>query len=167
MVRLPVQRNGLRRTGRLCNCGVTGSGSSRRSPRDHRCCRASPSQRRRWPRPNLVGPEQGAASLAAVAMMAVLLAITIGGVYVGSAVIARHRAQAAADLAALAAAVHIGDGTSAACGQAAALASSMHTAMRQCVVKGLDVIVTVEAPLSLGRLGVGPARATARAGPAD
>jgi secretion/DNA translocation related TadE-like protein len=100
-------------------------------------------------------------------MMAVLLAITIGGVYVGSAVIARHRAQAAADLAALAAAVHVGDGTSAACGQAAVLASSMRTAMRQCVVKGLDVIVTVEAPLSLGRLGVGRARATARAGPAD
>ncbi len=103
----------------------------------------------------------------AVAMMAVLLAITIGGVYVGSAVIARHRAQAAADLAALAAAVRVGDGTSSACGQAAALASAMHAAMRECVVRGLDVIATVEAPLPLGRLGVGPARATARAGPAD
>jgi uncharacterized membrane protein len=46
-------------------------------------------------------------------MMAVLLAITIGGVYVGSAVIARHRAQAAADLTAVAAAVRLGAGTSA------------------------------------------------------
>ena len=50
-------------------------------------------------------------------MMAVLLAITAGGAYVGSAVIARHRAQAAADLAALAAAVHLADGTGAACTQ--------------------------------------------------
>jgi secretion/DNA translocation related TadE-like protein len=165
MVRLPVQRNGLRRTGPLCNYGVTGSGWSRRSPRDHHCCRASPSHRRRWPLPNLVGPEQGAASLVAVAMMAVLLAITIGGVYVGSAVIARHRAQAAADLAALSAAVHVGDGTSSACGQAAALASAMRTAMHQCVVEDLDVLVTVEARLPLERIGAGPARAAARAGP--
>ena len=40
-------------------------------------------------------------------MMAILLAITVGGVYIGSAVIARHRAQAAADLAALAAAARL------------------------------------------------------------
>ena len=65
-------------------------------------------------------------------MMAVLLMITIGGVYVGSAVIARNRAQAAADL-----------------------------------VEGLDVDVTVEARVSLGRIAVGPARAAARAGPVE
>jgi hypothetical protein len=47
------------------------------------------------------------------------------------------------------------------------LASAMHIAMRECVVEDLDVLVTVEAPLPLGRIGVGPARATARAGPAD
>ena len=100
-------------------------------------------------------------------MMAVLLAITAGGVYVGSAVIARHRAQAAADLAALAAAVHLADGTGAACTQASALARAMRTAVTQCVVEDLDVIVTVEAQVPFGRMGVGPARATARAGPAD
>ena len=44
-------------------------------------------------------------------MMAVLLALTVGGVSVGSAVIARHRAQSAADLAALAAAAHLADGS--------------------------------------------------------
>jgi secretion/DNA translocation related TadE-like protein len=98
-------------------------------------------------------------------MMAVLLAITIGGVYVGSAVIARHRAQAAADLAALAAAVHLADGTAAACSQAFALARAMSTAVTQCVVEELDVVVTVETSVPLGRIGVGPARATARAGP--
>ncbi len=98
-------------------------------------------------------------------MMAVLMALTIGGVYVGSAVVARHRAQAAADLAALAAAGHLADGTAAACTRAAALAHAMRTAVTRCVVEDLDVVVTVDAAVELGRLGVGPARATARAGP--
>jgi secretion/DNA translocation related TadE-like protein len=100
-------------------------------------------------------------------MMAVLLAITIGGVYVGSAVIARHRAQAAADLAAVAAAVHLGDGTGTACSQASTLARAMGAAVTRCLVEDLDVVITVETPVSLGRIGGGPARATARAGPVD
>jgi secretion/DNA translocation related TadE-like protein len=100
-------------------------------------------------------------------MMAVLLTITTGGVYVGSAVIARHRAQAAADLAALAAAVYLADGTGPACSRASALALAMNAAVTRCEVEELDVVVTVEARVSLGRIAVGPARATARAGPAD
>jgi secretion/DNA translocation related TadE-like protein len=99
-------------------------------------------------------------------MMAILLAVTTGGVYIGSAVIARHRAQAAADLAAVAAAVHLAGGTGA-CEQASAVARAMRTAVTQCVVEDLDVVVTVEALVTLGRIGVGPARATARAGPVD
>jgi secretion/DNA translocation related TadE-like protein len=105
--------------------------------------------------------------MVAVAMVAVVLAITMGGVYVGSAVIARHRAQATADLAALAAAVHLADGADSACTQASALARVMGTTVAHCVVEGLDVVVTVDAPLAFGRLRVGPARATARAGPAS
>jgi len=100
-------------------------------------------------------------------MMAVLLAFTIGGVYVGSAVIARHRAQAAADLAAVAAAVHLANGTGAACSQASTLARAMSAAVAQCVVEDLDVVVTVETSLPLQLIGVGPARATARAGPVE
>jgi secretion/DNA translocation related TadE-like protein len=100
-------------------------------------------------------------------MMAVLLSITIGGVYVGSAVIARHRAQAAADLAAVAAAVHLGDGAGIACSQASALARAMGAAVAQCVVEDLDVVITVETRVPLGRISGRPARATARAGPVD
>jgi secretion/DNA translocation related TadE-like protein len=100
-------------------------------------------------------------------MIAVLLAITVGGVYVGSAVIARHRAQAAADLAALAAAVRVADGTDAACMQASVLARAMNTAVTKCVVEDLDVVVTVETRVPLARFTVGPARATARAGPVE
>ncbi|MDT5016387.1 MAG: hypothetical protein QOD39_2547 [Mycobacterium sp.] len=100
-------------------------------------------------------------------MMAVLLAITVGCGYVGAAVVARHRAQAAADLAALAAAVAIPRGADAACARAVAVAQAMRTAVRQCAVDDLDVAVTVEASVRLGRITTGPARAVARAGPAD
>jgi secretion/DNA translocation related TadE-like protein len=119
------------------------------------------------PRLNLISADRGSASLVAVAMMAVLLAITTGGVFVGSAVIARHRAQAAADLAALGAAQGLADGTGAACSMAFAVARAMRTAITDCVVVDLDVVVIVEATVPLGRVGVGPARATARAGPVD
>jgi secretion/DNA translocation related TadE-like protein len=100
-------------------------------------------------------------------MMAILLVTTIGGVSVGSAVIARHRAQAAADLAAVAAAMHLADGTGTACVRASVVARAMRTAVTQCVVEDLDVLVTVETSVPLGRIAVGPARATARAGPSD
>lgn len=96
-------------------------------------------------------------------MMAVLLAITAGGVYVGSAVIARHRAQAAADLASLAAAARLAAGADAACAQASVVSQAMHTVAVQCMVDELDVVVTVEATVALGVWG--PARAAARAGP--
>ncbi len=89
-----------------------------------------------------VRAERGSATLVAVAMMAVLLTITVGGVYVGSAVIARHRAQAAADLAAVAAAVYLADGTRAACAQASAMALAMNAAVTRCEVDDLDVVVT-------------------------
>jgi secretion/DNA translocation related TadE-like protein len=100
-------------------------------------------------------------------MMAVLLAITVAGVYLGSAVIARHRAQAAADLAALAAAGRLTQGGDAACSYAVALAEAMHTTLAGCSVIGLDVVVSVDVNVTLGRLGSGTARAVARAGPID
>lgn len=100
-------------------------------------------------------------------MVAVLVAMTVGGCYLGAAVIARHRAQAAADLAALAAANRLSAGADAACGQASTIAAAMHTTVARCVVDELDVVVTVDARVALGRWGVGPARAIARAGPVE
>jgi hypothetical protein len=41
------------------------------------------------------------------------------------------------------------------------------TAVTKCEVEDLDVAVTVEARVSLGRIAVGPARAAARAGPVE
>ncbi|WP_235626858.1 pilus assembly protein TadG-related protein, partial [Mycobacterium tuberculosis] len=51
-------------------------------------------------------------------MVAVLLCVTGAGAYLGSAVVARHRAQAAADLASLAAAARLPSGLAAACARA-------------------------------------------------
>jgi secretion/DNA translocation related TadE-like protein len=98
-------------------------------------------------------------------MMAVLLAVSTGGLYLGSAVIARHRAQAAADLASLAAAGRLAEGTDAACAHASSVARAMRTTTTRCVIEDLDVVVTVDAAVALGMFGVGPARAAARAGP--
>jgi secretion/DNA translocation related TadE-like protein len=98
-------------------------------------------------------------------MVAVLLSITGGGAYLGSAVVARHRAQAAADLAALAAAARLAAGPEAACAQAKAVARQMRVSSTGCDVDDLDVVVTVDVRLAVG--GWGSARAAARAGPAE
>ncbi len=97
-------------------------------------------------------------------MMAVLLAVTAGAGYVGAALVARHRAQAAADLAALAAATEIPAGVGVACAKASAIARAMETTVTACTADALDVVVTVEARVSLEWVG-NPARAVARAGP--
>jgi len=122
-----------------------------------------------WPSPqlNLLLGERGSASLIAAAMIAALAAVTVGGAHVGAAIIARHRAQAAADLAALAAAAYDPAGTGTACAQASVLARAMGTSAVTCAVDGLDVVVTVEASINLGPARMGPARAVARAGPVD
>lgn len=94
-------------------------------------------------------------------MVVVLLLVTGAGAYLGSVVVARHRAQAAADLAALAAAARLPSGAAAACARAAAVAHAMRADVALCEVDELDVVVTV-------RMGVpleGAARAAARAGP--
>ena len=102
----------------------------------------------------------------AVAVMAVMLAMTGGGALIGSAVVTRHRAQAAADLGALAAASRLASGPGDACGSATTLVTAARAAMASCTVTELDVVVVVEIPVGFGRWGVGKARASARAGPA-
>jgi len=114
-----------------------------------------------------VSDERGSASLIAASMCAALVAVTVGGAHLGAAVIARHRAQAAADLAALGAAGSLAAGVADACGRATEVARAMGTVAVGCAVEDLDVVVTVEAPLDVSVFRMGPARAAARAGPAD
>ncbi|WP_067976544.1 Rv3654c family TadE-like protein [Mycolicibacter icosiumassiliensis] len=101
--------------------------------------------------------------MAAAAMVAALLSVTGGGLVLGAAVIARHRAQAVADLAALAGAGRVPAGPASACAYVTMLGSRMHAGEISCTVDELDVVITVAMPVSGWRLG--PARATARAGP--
>ena len=116
---------------------------------------------KRCRRPSRSG-DRGSATVVAAAMVAVLLCITGAGAYLGSVVVARHRAQAAADLAALAAAARLPSGVAAACARAAAVAHAMRVDDAQCDVDGLDVVVTAQVVVAFA----GAARAVARAGPA-
>lgn len=97
-------------------------------------------------------------------MVGVLVALTSGLVILGAAVVARHRAQAAADLAAHAAAVGLPAGQQFACAQAASVTSAMSVTLAGCAVDGLDAVVSVDAATGLRQWR---ARAQARAGPAD
>jgi len=97
-------------------------------------------------------------------MVAVLLTVTGGAGYLGAAVVARHQAQSAADLAALAAAARVPAGAESACAQAGVVARAMRARTAACAVEDLDVVVAVEVGLAVSRWG--GARAAARAGPA-
>lgn len=113
---------------------------------------------------SLARDDAGAATILAAILIAALVAITLAGVQIGSAVVARHRAQASADMAALAAAVWLPHGSESACRQAAAVSRAMGAALSSCHVDELDVVVGVD--VATGRLLGGRAHAAARAGPA-
>ncbi|MET9515001.1 Rv3654c family TadE-like protein [Streptomyces sp. NPDC002994] len=98
----------------------------------------------------------GGATVLAVVAVAVLGAVFAGALAAGQAVVARHRAGGAADLAALAAAARWMRGEAAACGEAAEVASAQHARLVRCSVYGEVSDVTVEA-------GAGPYRVAVRA----
>ena len=94
-----------------------------------------------------------------------MLTVTLAMAQLGVAVVARHRAQAAADLGALAAATRLAEGQAAACAAADAVVRAMRGHSGGCSVQDLDVVVSVEVPVNFGRWGTGSAVASARAGP--
>ncbi|MDN4521431.1 MULTISPECIES: Rv3654c family TadE-like protein [Mycolicibacterium] len=104
--------------------------------------------------------------MAAALMVLSMLAVTSGGAILGAAVTARHRAQAAADLAALSAAAGVPAGHTAACGRAEHVAHAMGARLTECAIDHLDVVVRIEVTVGTGGTGLGPASALARAGPA-
>ena len=111
--------------------------------------------------------ERGSATVVGIGAVLALLAVFALALQLGSAMITRHRVEAAADLAALAAAAHAVSGTPQACGRARRVAENMAVRLTACEVRGWEVSVRAEAapPGFLARFGM--ARATARAGPAD
>ncbi|HLV58865.1 MAG TPA: Rv3654c family TadE-like protein [Natronosporangium sp.] len=109
------------------------------------------------------GVDRGSASVWCLAVGAVLLAAGLAATSLGAAQVARHQAQAAADLAALAGAPHAARGPAAACQRAAEIATANRARLVGCRVEGLDVVVTVEVESTLP--APRPASAAARAGP--
>ncbi|WP_372455576.1 Rv3654c family TadE-like protein [Sphaerisporangium fuscum] len=85
--------------------------------------------------------------------------------FVGSARVARHRAQSAADLSALAGAAHALAAPERACLRARDLAGANHASLVRCVVRDGVVDVRVSVRLSLPGLGPRFALADSRAGP--
>lgn len=127
--------------------------------------------RRAWRGPRPRAPrrgDRGAGSLLVLALLLVGLLLCTAAAALGQAVVARHRAAAAADLAALAGA-DVALGRSAApggpCGAAARVAARGGARLVTCTAVGLEVVVAVASDVPGALRGLGPARAAARAGP--
>jgi len=100
--------------------------------------------------------DRGAASVLLLATGSVVVALGIAAALVGGVLTARHRAQVAADLGALAGARYAVEGAGTACGRAGEIVAANGGRLVGCRLHGLDLVVSV---------AVGPARGTARAGP--
>ena len=110
--------------------------------------------------------ERGSGSVWLLAMAALVTAAAVLAAAVAGAVTVRHRAAAAADLAALAGAGTAVSGSGDACAMAARVATANAARLTRCQVQGVVVEVTarVTAHGWLTRFGVGSVR-SARAGP--
>lgn len=115
------------------------------------------------PRTAVEPAEAGFATIVVLGLAGALLAFGALLACLGAVAVARHRAAAAADLAALAAAGHLLEGTARACSVAAAVARGQAATLLSCVSDGTTVTIVAEVrpPGSLGQLGA--ARSTARA----
>jgi secretion/DNA translocation related TadE-like protein len=111
--------------------------------------------------------DRGSATVWTTSGIAVVTVVAVGLLWLVAAVVTRHRAESAADLAALAAASVAVDGEQKACGQARWVAENMGVALLSCRLSGWDALVEVAAapPEPLGVLGSAAARA--RAGPVE
>ena len=111
-------------------------------------------------------PDRGASTIWVVGMCAVVTAAAVVVVGLALAITARHRAESAADLAALAGAV-AGSTSADPCPQARRAAEANGARLVSCTVSGaeVEVVTSVAAPTWLVRV-VSEARGAARAGPA-
>ena len=110
--------------------------------------------------------QRGSATVLVLALCMVVAAAGAGSLALVHVVSARHRAGAAADLAALGAATRgAAGGHSAACATAAQIAASAGARLVRCERREQDVLVVAEVDVRGWLPGLGPARVPARAGP--
>lgn len=109
--------------------------------------------------------DRGAATVWSAGVIAVLVSVAVFGMHLGAAMVARHHAESAADLAALAGAAQAATGEQYACTQARRITDRMRVQLASCRLRDWDVLVEISAqpPGWLGSLGA--ATAQARAGP--
>ncbi|WP_442913236.1 Rv3654c family TadE-like protein [Kribbella sp. CA-293567] len=117
--------------------------------------------------------DRGSASLLAIGITFVLLGGCLVGVLWAAVSVGHHRADAAADLAALSAAQALqisasGSATTVgACAAAAQVASAQQVELRDCQLLGETVTILVAVELQWGMLGTPVLTAEARAGPME
>ncbi|MFF5801836.1 Rv3654c family TadE-like protein [Streptomyces sp. NPDC012746] len=104
--------------------------------------------------------ERGSATVWGALVTTVLVAVFGGVLLLGQAVVARHRAAAAADLAALAAAASWAHGPETACATAMRVARAQGATLTSCTLRGEISEISARAPT-----GPFAPAATARAGP--
>ncbi|WP_328390138.1 Rv3654c family TadE-like protein [Nocardia sp. NBC_00416] len=136
--------------------------------------RAALVRRTRWTaragwqaRPQLPSREDGSATVTACLALAALLVSTVLIMNFGAVVVGRHRAQTAADLAALAAAGELRYGAEAGCAAAERLGRQMKARVAQCEIAGWDAVILIEEKVPMGPFGMRSMRAVARAGPVE
>ena len=110
--------------------------------------------------------DDGVATVLACVCAMALIALTGLAAQFGAALLARHRAEIAADLGALAGAATVVDEQPSACRRAAEVVAANGGAVAACSVEGADVLVTVTVVVHLGPMA-GTATGRARAGPVD
>jgi secretion/DNA translocation related TadE-like protein len=104
------------------------------------------------------------ATVVACVCAMVLLVVTGAALQLGAALLARHRAETAADLGALAGAVLVLQGRQGACERAATVTAANGATMVSCALDGADLLATVTVSARLGPLSA-TATGRARAGP--
>lgn len=111
------------------------------------------------------GADRGAGTVWAAGAIAVLMGVGLFGLQLGGAILTRHHAESAADLAALGGAAHLAAGERAGCAQARRVTDRMRVRLVSCQGRGEDLLVQV-AVRPGGLLGdLSDATAQARAGP--
>ncbi|QYN23606.1 Rv3654c family TadE-like protein [Amycolatopsis sp. DSM 110486] len=107
--------------------------------------------------------DDGVATVWTAIVIAALVGLAAAGCWLGAAVAARHRVEAAADLGALAAAAHAADGPARACDRAREVADHQGAVVIACSWHERDALVEVRAAPPVP--GLPPPSARARAGP--
>ncbi|MGH4016132.1 MAG: Rv3654c family TadE-like protein [Pseudonocardiaceae bacterium] len=115
--------------------------------------------------PGRAQAERGAATVWAAGVIAVLMSVAVFGLHLGGAILARHHAESAADLAALAGAASVVTGERQACAQARRVTDRMRVRLVSCLARGGDLLVQVAARPGDPLGSLGDATGRARAGP--